>query len=473
MNTRKRKIYLLENLPPEVKAVTFAKCSRSPKSFRIIANELTEEKSAEFHEKWVVGYGHSSVAEHAVLSIAFENVSILASKVIEDNRLASYTEKSTRYQDFSKQVELPFPEKTLTPYRYYCPQKIIQSEFKDLYLETLDNLFIVYDELKGRLAEYLKERFPRESSISEKLYEAKIRSRVFDNIRYLLPTATLTNLGMTVNARSLEHAIRKMLTHPLDEVKEIGQEVKEVALQSVPTLVKYADYNEYLGETSKALEKLAQDILPPLKTRDTEPVVLVDYNKDAENKLVAVLLYHFSNNSYQQIKQSVDKMSQKDKEKVINEALKRMQEHDWPIRELEHVYYTFDILVDYGAFRDIQRHRICTQTNQDLTPNYGYAVPEDITEAGLEDRFTMAAEKALETYNKIAEKFPKEAQYILPLAFRKRVLFTWNLRELHHFIKLRSGKKGHPSYRRIAQQIWREINRVHPLLARYIRVDLS
>ena len=209
-NEYPRKIYTLENLPPEVKAVTFAKCSRSPKSFKEIAEELTEEKSAEFHERWVVGYGHSSVAEHAVISVAVENVSLLATKVIEDNRLTSYTEQSTRYQLYDRN-------------RYYKPKEIMNSEFGGLYQDVGNYLFDTYLSLSEKVIDFVKSKNPKKSDQSEKLYNTICKAAACDVIRHILPVATLTNLGITINARSLEHMIRKLLSHPLTEMQEIGE----------------------------------------------------------------------------------------------------------------------------------------------------------------------------------------------------------------------------------------------------------
>lgn len=458
----KRKIYTLEGLSPEVRAVTFAKCSRSPESFAEIAKELTEEKSKEFHEKWVVGYGHSSVAEHAVLSIAIENVSILATKVIEDNRLASYTEKSTRYQIFDRD-------------KYYKPKKIMNSPFGKLYEETANFLFDTYTDLTTKIMNYVKNKTPKTEEMTDKMYETTCKAKACDIIRYILPTATLTNLGMTINARNLEHAIRKLLSHPLEEMQEIGREIKEAAIKVTPTLIKYADKNQYLIETNEAIKELVATIVGHAMAdngRDSRnEAILVAYDNDALDRIITSLLYKYSTASYQTIKEKVKNLSQIEKEKILDEALKRLGQFDRPFREFEHTYYTFDILIDYGAFRDIQRHRICTQTNQKLTPDYGYAIHDDILQAGFEKQYKECMDRARNTYFEIAKQFPNEAQYILPLAYRKRVLITWNLRELFHFIPLRSSKKGHISYRRIAQQIWNEVNRVHPYFTKYIKVD--
>jgi len=458
--SNERRIYALEGLAPEVKAVCFAKCSRSPEPFDEIAKELTEEKSKEFHEKWVVGYGHSSVAEHAIISIAVENISILATKVIEDNRLASYTEKSTRYQIFDKN-------------RYLKPARLMNTPLGALYQDAGDFLFDTYEKLAAPMMEFIKKREPKSEKTPEKVYESVCKAKVCDNIRYLLPGATLTNLGITMNARNLDWAITKLLSHPLTEMQEIGAGLKAEAAKVTPTLEKFAAPNPYLMETTKELSHLSQWVFEADNPKDVMPVKIVDFDKDAENKLIAALLYRGSTLPYDQIKQKVDKMPRSIKELIVDEALKRRSPFDRPLRELEHIYYTFDLLMDYGAFRDVQRHRMATQTNQAVTTVHGYSTPQDIIDAGLEADYKAAILKAAAAYEKISKEFPEEAQYIVPLAFKKRCLFTWNLRELHHFIALRSGKKGHVSYRKIAQQCFKELEKVHPLLAKYIRVDMG
>src|SRR5512147_3189758 len=238
-----RRIYLLSprELSPETIAVAFAKTSRSPESFREIAAGLSDEKSAQFHEKWVVGYGHASVAEHAVLHLAFENVSRLAIEAIESNRLASYTEKSTRYQVFERDS-------------FYTPDNIAVSKQADLYRDTIHLLFDTYFASIEPVRAVILKKYPRHEGESEKKYEGRIRSKWIDNCRYLLPTATLANVGMTANARVLEHAIAKLLSHPLEEVRAIGEEMKRVAQSEVPTLVKYANRSEYLEKQTRKAE---------------------------------------------------------------------------------------------------------------------------------------------------------------------------------------------------------------------------
>ncbi len=452
-------IYSLDHLKPEVVAVAFAKCSRSPESFKDIAEELTDEKSADFHEKWVVGYGHSSVAEHATLHLAIENVSILATKVLEDNRLASYTEKSTRYQIFDRD-------------KYYKPENIIASKFAADYETTMNYIFDTYTRLNEPLREFIIKKYPASEDQNEKVYNVITKARVCDNSRYLLPTATLTNLGMTANAREFEHAIVKLLSHPLQEMQSIGARLKEESLKITPTLIKFANANEYLQKTLPELSALSQEFITA-ESESVNPVEIISYDSDAENKLVAALLYRHSEEPYKQIYARVKNMTAEEKEKIIDTALKHRSAFDQPLRELENIYYTFDILMDYGAFRDVQRHRMATQLNQKVTVSHGYELPEEIAEAGLSKDFKEVMDRAAELYHKLLPEFPEEAQYVVPLAFRKRTLFTWNLRELHHFIALRSGSKGHISYRRIAQACWQKLNDIQPLLAKYIRVNMQ
>jgi thymidylate synthase ThyX len=450
----RRRIYVLNGIPPEVIAVAFAKCSRSPEPFDQIARELNDDKTRQFHEKWIVGYGHSSVAEHAVLSIAIEGVSILATKVIEDSRLASYTEKSTRYQVFDKST-------------YYKPAKLQKHTLGKIYTKAADKLMDTYTEIVPLMIEHFERKVPRDPTVPLQLYNTRIKNMALDSCRYLLPVSTLTNLGMTVNARELAHAISKLLTHPLDEMHDIGDEMKQAASGVTPTLLKYTERNEYIEGSGKELEELSR-MLTERKGGVAELVELVEFDKEAEHKLIAAILYRFSHQPYRDIKLKMMAMPAEQKEAVINAALCKLGKHDSPLRELEHAHYTFDILVDYGAFRDIQRHRMVTQTNQELTVAHGYSVPDAIVDAGLKDRYVECMDKAADAFLAISSKFPREAQYVVPLAYKKRVLFTCNLRELFHFIKLRSGPTAHESYKAVARRMFELVREKQPMLARYM-----
>lgn len=451
-----RRIYPLENLSPEEKAVTFAKCSRSPLAFSEIAGKLTKDEAESFNKKWVIDFGHASIAEHAVISLAVENVSILATKIIEDTRFASFTEKSTRYQVFEKD-------------KYYFPDKIKNSELADLYQETIEGLMVFYLESYEKLFNVVKKENPIKPEMNEKFYLSQIKSKTCDIVRSVLPVATLTNLGMTINARSLGHLIVKMLSHPLEEFQEIGKELKEAAVALLPSLISWVKENEFIKETPATIKESAQKHLKDLKKKENN-VELVNYDEDAENKIISSLFYRVSDESYQEIYKEIKKLSAAEKNKILEKIMAKRKPMESPARELEQIYYTFDILVDYGAFRDLQRHRVCTQINQNLTNKYGYQISEEITKYGLEKEFEKKMAEASLAYEKIAKKFPEEAQYILPLAYRKRLLMTLNLRELFYLVPLRTSVMAHASYRRIVQQMYQKMEKVHPNLAKFIKV---
>jgi len=395
-------IFALKNLPEEVIAVLFAYYSRSKETLRrnllkLIqekdvdleerpgfspTDELKEaqEKARQFHEKWVVGYGHASVAEHAVVHLAIEDVSIIASKIIEDTRLASYTEKSTRYVLFEEE-------------RFYRPPVIMRSPYASLYEETAGFLLKTYASLFPRVLEGVKAETPRKEGQSERAYESACRAKACDILRYLIPAGTLTNLGMTINGRALEHLLTKLFSHPLEEVREIASLMKQEAVKIIPTLIKHADSNPYMAETDRVMRQIAEGIFPHpspgegaggKRQDESQPAMLVRYPEDAEEQLVAAILYGYTNRPMTQVLETVRKLGQEERERVIDEYLRRRGAHDQPIRALEHLYYTFDILVDYGAFRDLQRHRMATQTRHDLGIEHGYATPPEIVGYGLQ-----------------------------------------------------------------------------------------
>jgi thymidylate synthase ThyX len=293
-------------------------------------------------------------------------------------------------------------------------------------------------------------------------------------LRYLLPAGTLTNLGITINGRALEHLLTKMLSHPLSEVRQLGDRMKTEAQKIIPTLLKYAEPNAYITATETAMQTMAETLLGAAdEMPDKLAVRLVKAPDDAEATFVAAILYSHTSQSWPQVMHRVRSLSQAQRQEVIDAYLSRRGPHDQPLRALEHLTYTFEILVDYGAYRDIQRHRMATQTRQMPSPHHGYSVPEEVGRYGVQETFDACMQRAATAYEQIGQVQPHVAPYVLPLAYRCRVLITWNLRELHHFVQLRSAKQGHVSYRRIAQGVYRAIDAHHPLLARYIRVDLE
>jgi len=451
-----REIYLLSPraLSPETIAVAFAKTSRSPESFRAIAAELSDEKSAQFHEKWVVGYGHASVAEHAVLHIAFENVSRLAIESIEGNRLASYTEKSTRYQKWG-------------PNDFTIPPELEGHPLRDGYVETIRLLFKAYMDSLEPVKSLVLERFPRRENEKDEAWDRRIRSKYVDACRFVLPAASLANVGMTANARVLENMIRKMLSHELAEVRQIGEKVKEVALGETPTLVKYADAVPYLVETCKEIGELEIRVW---NDGDQDWCRLVDYDRDGEKKVLAAALYRFGEMSYADAITYVESLDQVTKANLAESLLGRLGKFDVPLRELEYSTYAFDLVMDQGAYAEFKRHRMMTQTPQKLTTRLGYATPGLITEAGFRSPYEAAMESAAKLYEKLYPENQAMAQYVVPNGFNRRVLAQFNLREAYAFCQLRSAANAHFSIRRLAQRIYEEMSRVHPLMTKYMKL---
>ncbi len=455
-----RDIYLLSPraLSPETIAVAFAKTSRAPESFRAIAAELSDESSAQFHEKWVVGYGHASVAEHAVLHIAFEGVSRLAIESIESNRLASYTEKSTRYQKWDSND-------------FTIPPELEGHPLRADYENTVRLLFKAYADSLVPVRSLIFERFPRRPNESDEAWDRRIRSKYVDSCRFLLPAASLANVGMTANARVIENTIRKMLSHELAEVREIGAKVKEVAKAETPTLVKYAEVVPYLVETGKEIS------LTPCPSPSGRGVgvregwcCLIDYDKNGETKVLAAALYRFGEMAYADALSYVKDVGEEAKAGLAESLLGRLGKYDVPLRELEYSTYTFDLVMDQGAYAEFKRHRMMTQTPQRLTTRLGYATPQLITEAGFGSAYEAAMDAASQMFEKLYAFDPNVAQYVVPNGFNRRVLAEFNLREAFAFCQLRSAANAHFSIRRVAQRMYEEISRAHPLLTKYMKL---
>ena len=454
-----REIYLLSPraLSPETIAVAFAKTSRAPESFREIAAELSDEQSAKFHEKWVVGYGHASVAEHAVLHIAFENVSRIAIESIESSRLASYTEKSTRYQKWGQDD-------------FTIPPELDGHPLRDEFAQTVRLLFSTYAESLDPLKNLILERSPRRENESDEAYDRRIRSQYVDRSRFILPAAANANVGMTANARVIEMIIRKMLSHPLAEVRQIGEKMKDVAKAETPTLVKYADAVTYFVETVKELQSSVDSGQWTVNNDRADWCSLIDYEKDGEKKILAATLYRFNEMSFTNALAYIEALSEQEKAELANTLLKRLTRYDVPLRELEYSTYTFDLVMDQGAYAEFKRHRMMTQTPQRLSTRLGYTIPRLVTEAGFGLKYEAAMQSAIQMYEKLYAFNPDVAQYIVPNGFNRRVLAQFNLREAFAFCQLRSAANAHFSIRRVAQKMYEEMARVHPLLTKYMKL---
>lgn len=451
-----RRIYLLDpqTLSPETIAVTFAKTSRSPLPFDTIAAELSAEKSAQFHEKWVVGYGHASVAEHAVLHIAVENISRLAVENLESNRLASYTEKSTRYQKWDQTS-------------YHIPQELQNHALLALYIELMDHLFQQYEAFLPKLEALAQQKFPQLDGESPAAWAQRIRTSYIDVCRFLLPAASLANVGVTINARALEHALQKMFTNPLREVQQMGTEIRTIAQAEVPTLVKYVAPADHLQSAELVFQHLP--LVRSITERPATTCELVTWDADGENRVLAAALYRYQSISYAQALQQIQFLSQEQKSALIKTMLDLPEKFDIPIRELEHINFTFDVVLDQGAYFELKRHRMMTQSPQDLSPNWGFATPLWISEAGLSQEYAASMQRITDAYPLFESQLLGIGSYLIPNAFNRRVLLTLNLRSMFHLIKLRCAPNAHFSIRLITEKMLEKISEVYPTIGLYFK----
>ena len=449
----RRRIYPLSprDLTEEQIAVTFAMTSRRPEPFDEIATQVSAERAADFNERWVVGYGHASVAEHAILHLAVENISRLACDTLEDNRLASYTEKSSRYQ-------------VIDPESFHIPSELdTQPALRADYVSACRALFVAYAQLIDGVMSHLRSRHPQRDGESDSAYVLRLRRQATDACRAVLPASTLTNVGVTANARTLEHAISKLMSSDLAEERDVGSELREQGRSITPTLVKYADHNPYLAGHRRV--RPAEDEAAP----DTAPVSvrLLDYDRDATRKLAAALLFR-QGGDYAHALGVSDAMTERERAEMINSRVRDIGPHDAPPREFEMVGYTFEFVFDYGAMREFRRHRMQTYLGQPLTVANGCDTPSLVKESGLTKVFHQAVSQSERLYSALAGEHPAMAQYAVTHAHRQRVLSRMNLRECYHLFKLRSSRQAHRSIREPVLEAMRLAVEAQPELFRHL-----
>jgi len=453
-----RRVYPLTSreLSEEELAAVFAMTSRSSQPLDEVAQTITPQRASEFHERWVLGHGHASVAEHAVVRLAVENISRLACDDLEDNRLGSYTEKSSRYQVFQ-------------PGFYYVPEELEDSPLRETYVRTCEALFATYHRLMDGVSSHLQSRTPRGEDESDSAYRLRIRHQAADSCRFLLPAATLTSVGVTMNARVLGHAIVKLLSSELAEERALGKELKSQAGALVPTLLRDSQRSDYLERTREAQREESR-LLHPCGDQGPQ-VALVQSDPEAERRLAAAVLYRYASASYQEAWDRVKALPLSELERVLDEGLKHIDPHESPIRELEYIAYTFDILMDYGAYREFKRHRMQVYVAQPLTIDHGYETPPLIGEAGQEKAFREAVQISEEGFREVERFSPVVAQYLVTHAHRRRVLSRMDLRQLYHFFRMRNSPYAHFTIRRVAAEAMRLVNEVHPLLLRHLKLE--
>jgi thymidylate synthase ThyX len=495
-------------LPQEVAGALFSRYSRSTKSLRRTfldeflgdpelglkdllggENPATDDSAAlkkarAFYERVLVGYGDDSVAQLGGAHLACENISNVAAKLLEDARIGiAPLEKSTRYVRFDQ-------KDAAGKYLFYLEPKIVASRHRDAYLKVMNLLFETYSKQMEPMLECVARSLPieqlevrdpttgkslayAEAHKAERLrrwaetaYRATVRAHACDVLRSYLPAATLTNVGMFGVGQAFEYLISKFYSHELSEAKKLGKAMHGELNQLIPSFVKRAQLNDYLVGTTAAAKALAAKAANVSPRDSKEPVTLIDYDAQSEEKTIAAILYSHARQPLMQLREIAAKMSDEERRVIVEEFFsKRRHRRDKLSRAFENVYYTFDILGNLGLYRDLHRHRILTQERQDFTTVHGYDTPPEIEEAGFKKEFDNCMRRAADLYEQIYRDLPSEAQYVVPFAYKIRWYMKMNLREALHMCELRTMPQGHPDYRFVCQEIWRKINEVHPALA--------
>lgn len=490
-------VFGLRNLPEVIKGALFSRYSRSEKSLRrILLDEFMQAPEADFaaiagtgggdeqilavqraeafYERVLIGYGDDSVAELGGAHLACEDISNIAAKALEDRRIGiSPLEKSTRY--------VPFDRKQNGRYRYLREPTIMASPYAATYEQTLDALFDTYSSLMQPTLDYVRAATPREEGTSIRAYNSATRAKALDLLRGLLPMATLTNVGLFGNGRAFEYLLTRLYASPLRELQDLALAMQQPLDALIPSFVKRAKnergraYQAYLRQTAANVARLAAEQQLEPAVEPGTAVQLVGYDHEAEQKVVAAILYSQGDLALTAARALAEQLPADERAALLRAYVgERANRFHRPGRALEEALYSFDLLADIGAYRDLQRHRILSQERQRFSSKHGYATPAELEDAGLAADYQRALEQAGELAARIGDDMPDEAGYAVPMAFRVRWRVTLNLRELYHLVELRSTPQGHPGYRRIAQAMYSQVQAVHPLLAEGMHfVDLG
>jgi thymidylate synthase ThyX len=491
-------VFAVYGAEPEVQAYAMAKYSRSALSMKESLTEISQQKAEKFLNTFYFQYGHRSIADLAHIALAIEKLSILAAIAVADEQRWDGQERSTRYQDFRKSG-------------YFAPDFGDDLKSRDLYEQTIASLFAEYETLSERILLYLSSITPKPDDMKQESYERTLKARAFDISRYLLPLSTNTSLGEIVNARTLENQVSHLLTHTHKEVRHLGAQLKTAAtgpaynvnheslrrlvseikaispalgaraeqellreVRVAPTLVKYADPNAYEAETRRAMREVAVQLMGNLPIAQAPLVDLLD-EEPLEIELAATLVYEHCHYPYRQIRQAVAAAGDVIRREIIDLGFRHRGKHDEMLRPFSAgQQFRFDILMDIGGFRDMHRHRRCIQIMQDFTTAHGYDTPEEINVAGAADSYHATMQNVAQAVADLTKAAHSEAaqnaQYAIPLGFRKRTLFKMDFAEAAYIAELRTGPAGHSSYRNVAYAMYEAVAKRYPALAKYLRV---
>lgn len=487
-------VFALINLPEIVKGALFARYSRTHKSLRrIFLEEFYEQpeiglqalaeqisrsendsdaespstaaiqRAEGLYDRVFIQYGDDSVAQLGGAHLACEQASALLAKVIERGRLAAYLEQSTRYIYYDRKIS---DSAGAERYRYTIPPEIAQGPLADTYRSAMDDLFDTYSQIVSKLKPYFEKRFPKTSKDSKGAYARAIRARACDTARGLLPAATISNIGVFATGQAYEAMLIRMNAHPLQEARDYADMMLTELRKVIPGFLKRVDsdhgkaWGNYFSDIRNNMNDIASQIDTPLTQTDKQfdydkdEVKLVDWDRDAEIKLVAAALYPYMNLSEEELLAKAAEMTDQDRAEVLKRYIgdRSYNRRHKPGRGLERIDYRFDVLSDFGSFRDLQRHRMMTIEWQLLTPYHGYATPDELQDIGSDAvaQWHDGMSKMHELYDNLKARHGTDiAQYAVPFAYRIRYAIQMNARQAFHMLELRTAEQGHSDYRRI------------------------
>ncbi|HEY6472709.1 MAG TPA: FAD-dependent thymidylate synthase [Acidimicrobiales bacterium] len=480
-------VFALVNLPEVVKGALFARYSRSPKSLRkLFLDEFVGDldvsgdasvdatvgvaRAEQLYERVFVEYGDDSVAQLGGVHLACEQASNVLSKVLEWGRLMAYLEQSTRYIAYNQRLENG-------QYRYYRPPELLDSPHGARYVGEMDRVFDTYGSLLPVMQAWVAERFPQQAGDSDFVYRQATRAKSLDALRGLLPAASLSNIGIYATGQSYEQLLLRMRAHPLPEARSYAElmltELRKVIpsfLQRVDVAERGGEWSAYLASTREQTAHVVARLWPDLAQtgafdgdEDGSPteVRLVDYDPEGEEKVLVAACFSHVGCSELEAARRVGRLGHDERVALLRAYVgERRNRRHRPGRAFERTDYRFELVTDYGAFRDLQRHRMLTIEWQRLGISLGYDMPDLVADAGLGERYDEAIGQAEELYRSLVGEFPEQASYAVALAHRIRYVMQFNAREAMHLVELRSGVQGHPAYRRVAQQMHRAIAEV-------------
>ena len=472
-------VFALVNLPEVVKGALFARYSRSSKSLRrLFLDEFVGDldltgdasidatvgldRADDLYQKIFYEFGDDSVAQLGGVHLACEQASNVLTKVLEWGRLASYLEQSTRYLGYDRR--LPNGH-----YRFYRDHDLLESRFGARYVGEMDRRFDTYAELLPELTDWLSRRYPKTPEDTDFVYRQAIRAKALDAVRGLLPASALSNLGIYASGQAYESLLLHMRAHPLPEVQEYAALMRDELVKVIPSFLKRLDvperggaWSRYLTDTRDATRALLASAPDHTVLDAPEPRVrLVEFDRAGERRVLEAIVFANSTGSTDEAHRRVAAMDDAGRAALFAAYVgHRGNRRHRPGRAFEATDYRFELVTDYGAFRDLQRHRLMTIEWQPLTVDLGYEVPDLIRDAGFAPRYEESLERSAALYNDLREEFPLQSQYAVALAFRIRYVIQMNAREAMHLIELRSSPQGHPSYRRVAHEMIRQIRDV-------------